>query len=97
VTTDGQFVHGAFFNHTFRAKPEVVRFQVYQPDTENLEVRLVCKQKMDSTWLENLSNEIRAQFGASMRVSLLQVDDIALTPAGKHRFIISDVKPDFAS
>jgi phenylacetate-CoA ligase len=97
VTADGKFIDGWFFFHTLGTKPEVLRFQVYQPDREHLEVRLVCKQQVDSTWLENLSNEIRAYFGAPMRVSLLQVDDIALTRAGKHRFIISDVKPDFAS
>jgi phenylacetate-CoA ligase len=97
VTADGQFILGWFFPEIIGTKPEVVRFQVYQPDRENLEVRLVCKQQVGSTWLENLSNEIRAHIGASMRVSLLQVDDIALTPAGKHRWIVSDVKPDFAS
>jgi len=97
VTTDGQLVHGCFFVVILGIRPEVLRYQVYQPDREHLEVRLVCKQQVDSTWLENLSNEIRAHFGASTRVSLLQVDDIALTPAGKHRVVISDVRPDLAA
>jgi phenylacetate-CoA ligase len=97
VTTDGQLVHGCFFVVILGIKPEVRRYQVYQPDREHLEVRLVCNQQVDATWLENLSNEIRAHFGAPMQVSLLQVDDIALTPAGKHRLVISDVKPDLAS
>jgi hypothetical protein len=30
-----------------------------------------------------------------MSITLRVVDDIALTPAGKHRYIISDVTPDF--
>jgi phenylacetate-CoA ligase len=97
VTTDGQFVHGGFFGRTFRSRPEVVRFQVYQPDKEHLEVRFICKQSVDDAWRENLLNELQEHLGMSVRVSLLQVDDIALTPAGKHRFIISDVEHDFAS
>ena len=97
LTADGQFVYGAFFARLFQDRPEVLRFQVYQPDRERLEVRLVCKQDVDPEWLDTVRAKIQAQFGASMKISLLQVDDIALTPAGKHRFIVSDVEPDFAS
>jgi phenylacetate-CoA ligase len=95
VTADGRFIDGWFFFDTLGTKPEIRRFQVYQPDRDHLEVRLIFKQQVDATWLENLSNEIRAQFGPPIQISLLQVDDIALTPAGKHRFVISDVKHDF--
>jgi phenylacetate-CoA ligase len=95
VTADGQFVHGEFFAYTFRVRPEVVRYQVYQPDREYLEVRLVCKHNVDSTWLDGVRAEIQARFGESMRVSIRVVDRIELTPAGKHRFIISDIRPDF--
>jgi phenylacetate-CoA ligase len=95
VTADGQFVHGAFFEYIFMFKPEVFRYQVYQPDKKHLEVRLVCKQKVDSAWLAQVHNELQTRFGANMQISLQVVDEIKLTPAGKHRFIISDVKPDF--
>lgn len=96
VTADGQFVHGEFFAYTFRIKPEVVRYQVYQPDRKHLEVRLVCKQDVGSAWLEGVRDELQARFGEAMQISLQVVDDIELTPAGKHRFIISEVKPDFS-
>jgi phenylacetate-CoA ligase len=95
VTVEGQFVHGAVFARIFRSKPQVARYQVYQSDKKHLEVRLVCRQDVDSVWLENLRNEIQARFGKSMQISLQLVDHIELTPAGKHRFIISEVKPDF--
>ncbi len=94
VTADGQFVHGEFFAYTFRVKPEVARYQIYQPDRQHLVVRLVCKQPVDSAWLENVRRELQARFGESMHISLDVVDHIELTRAGKHRFIISDVRPD---
>lgn len=95
VTGDGQFVHGEFFAYTFRVKPEVVRYQVYQPDKNHLEVRLVCNQQVSETWLNNTRAEIQNRFGESTQISLQLVDQIQLTPAGKHRYIISEVKPDF--
>jgi phenylacetate-CoA ligase len=96
LTADGRFVYGGFFTRLFRLRPEVTRFQVYQPNRESLEVRFICNQEVGDTWLEELHNAIQEHFGASMRITLLQVDDIALTPAGKHRFIISDVEPEFS-
>jgi hypothetical protein len=68
---------------------------VYQPDKEHLKVRLVCKQEVDSAWLEEVRGELKVRFGERMQISLQVVDDIELTPAGKHRFIISEVKPNF--
>lgn len=77
-----------------RYKPEVYQYQLYQSDREHLEVRLVCKQRVDSTLLENIRNELQPCFGESMHLSVKLVDRIEPTPAGKHRFIISEVKPD---
>jgi phenylacetate-CoA ligase len=96
VSADGQFVHSEFFAYTFRVKPEVIRYQVYQPDREHLEIRLVCAQEMPEAWIEGVRREIQERFGASMHISMEIVDHIELTPAGKHRYIISEVVPDFA-
>jgi phenylacetate-CoA ligase len=95
VTCEGHFVHGGYFPHTFRLWPEIARYQVYQPDRNHLEVRLVCNCPCDSSWLASIRNELLKCFGTDMQISVKIVDDIPLTPAGKHRFIISDVKPDF--
>jgi phenylacetate-CoA ligase len=97
VTADGRFVHGGYFPHTFRNWPEIFRYQVYQSDMKHLEVRLICKRDVDSLWLENLRKEIQHRFGEDMQIEIKLVDHFELTRAGKHRFIISDVKPDFVN
>ena len=96
VTPDGQFVHGGFFPHTFRHWPEIFRYQIYQPGRGRLEVRLVCRSDAGSSWLEEVRAALRARFGPRMKITFDIVDEIELTPAGKHRYIISDVKPDFS-
>lgn len=95
VTADGQFVHGEFFAYLFRVQPQVARYQVHQPDKEHLEVRLVCRQPVDQAWLDRMHQELQTRFGQSMHISLCVVDNIELTAAGKHRYIVSEVKPDF--
>ncbi len=96
VAADGRFVHSEFFAYTFRVKPEVARYQVYQPDPAHLEVRLTCNQPVTDAWLDGVRAEIQTRFGPGTAISLQVVDEIALTPAGKHRYIISEVRPDFA-
>jgi len=95
VTADGHFVHGGYFPHTFREWPEIKEYQVYQPNKASLEVRIVCGKRVDSVWLERLRAEVQNRFGPGTRIVISIVDNIPLTKAGKHRFIISDVKPDF--
>ncbi|HET89921.1 MAG TPA: phenylacetate--CoA ligase family protein [Chloroflexi bacterium] len=95
VASDGQFVHGEFFAYTFRVKPEVVRYQVHQTDRHHLDVKIVCREPVSDVWLDGVRAEIQARFGESMHISLQVVDKIELTPAGKHRYIISEVNPDF--
>jgi phenylacetate-CoA ligase len=95
VAADGRFVHSLALAYVFRVRPEVVRYQVHQPDREHLNIRLVCNQPVNSAWLDNARAEIQARFGQATQVSIELVDQIALTPAGKHRHIISEVRPDF--
>jgi phenylacetate-CoA ligase len=95
VSADGQFVHGGLFAYLLRVNPDVLRYQVYQPDKGRLQVRLVCTQAVSQDWLAETRAEIQRHFGKSTQVVFRLVDQIELTPAGKHRYIISDVKPTF--
>ncbi len=97
VSADGRFVHGGYFPHTFREWPEIKRFQVYQPDQKHLEISLVSTQPLSTEWLNRLRTEIQGCFGSEMNINFHLVDEIKLTAAGKHRIIISDIKPDFLS
>lgn len=97
VSAEGKFIHSEFFAYTFRVKPEIVRYQVQQPDPAHLDIHLVCNRAVDDTWLDRVRAEIQARFGPTTQISLQIVDRIELTPAGKHRYIISQVNPDFVS
>lgn len=97
VSADGRFVHGGYFPHTFREWPEIKRYQVYQPDQFHLEISLVCVQAPATEWLDRLRAELQGRFGSEMQINFHLVDEIQLTPAGKYRVAISDIKPQFVS
>jgi phenylacetate-CoA ligase len=95
VSADGKFVHSLSLAYVFRIRPEVLRYQVHQLDREHLDIHLVCSQPVDAAWLDGVRAEIRTHFGQATQILIHVVDRIELTRAGKHRHIISDVKPDF--
>ena len=94
VTASGKFIVGSFINSIFWEKPEVVQFQVYQKSRKHLKVIMVCKKKVSSAFLDNIANELKAHLGNEIEIDLSVVDQIELTPAGKHRYVISEVNPD---
>jgi hypothetical protein len=93
VTASGQLVHPEFIDEFFSRRQEVGRYQVYQPDQNHLEVRLVGGA-VSPMLLNDISSGLNARFGEAMEVSVCLVDGIPLTQAGKHRPIISDVSPE---
>ncbi len=95
ASADGQFVHSEFFAYLFRVRPEVIRYQIHQPDCTHLKVNLVLAQEVSKSWFERVRSEIQDCFGPAMQISFQIVDCIDLTPAGKHRYVISDVAPEF--
>jgi len=95
VTSEGQFVHNTYFLSVFNVRPEVIRFQVFQPDRNRLDIRLECNQSVSQEWLNALTDQVRYRFGQATQITIHVVDKIELTTSGKLRFVISEVEPDF--
>ena len=95
VKPNGNSVHWAIVYFIIMSNlQEVHSYQAYQPDRNHLEIRLVSSEKIDPARLENTRNEIQPIFGDEMNISVIQVDSIEPSKAGKRHFIISDIKPD---
>jgi phenylacetate-CoA ligase len=95
VTPDGLFIHPGCLGRPIRERPEVVRYQAHQTDERHITVRLVCSKDVDQVWLEGMRRDLQDRLGSGMHISLETVDEIPLTSAGKHRFIISEISPPF--
>jgi hypothetical protein len=74
---------------------EIQQYQVVQRNRRNLEVRLVCQERVDQSLLERIREELQPLFGESMQITFKLIDHVDLSPSGKLRNVISEVKPDF--
>jgi len=76
------------------ATPGVLEWQVRQTALDRLVIQLVTAPDCDrAATTERLCAAARARLGATVQVEVRFVDEIALTPAGKLRFIINEVAP----
>jgi phenylacetate-CoA ligase len=72
--------------------PGVHQLQIYQPDRESIEARVVP----DARWSEEAARLLTArchELLGPMRVSIVLRDEIPVSPSGKYRFAISEVSP----
>ena len=94
VTPAGRKVHGAFFNHfePFYRAAWLSRFQVHQPERDRLELRVVVERSPTAQEREQLIAELVRGLGP-MRISIEEVDELALTATGKFRVVTSALDP----
>jgi phenylacetate-CoA ligase len=94
IRPDGHHVYYWSTAVPLMTKHEIYQYQIYQPDQQHLEVRLVCRQRVGPNYLENIRKELQPLFGDAMDISVKLVEDITPAKSGKRLFLISDVKPD---
>jgi phenylacetate-CoA ligase len=88
-TPQGERIHGEWFTHLFYGRDDVERFQVHQTSLDRVEVRTVGTATEAD--LAPLLAGVRERMGEGVVVAWANVDAIAPTASGKHRFTLSDV------
>jgi phenylacetate-CoA ligase len=92
-TPDGRKVPGEFFPHLLKEFPCVRRFQVVQTAADRITLKLVVEGGFTLADHDLLLREIRNCVGTAVEVAFELVDDIPLTPAGKHRVVVREIPP----
>lgn len=88
-TPDGRHVPGEFFVYAMLDWPDVMQWQVVQIARDCVQVRLVVPQPWTQERREKLTAKVQSKAGTSMRVEIVEVDEIAPTRSGKRRLTIS--------
>jgi phenylacetate-CoA ligase len=89
VTRDGRTVPGEFFPHFLKDFSAVRRFQVIQSSPDDILLRLVLGPSWSQTDQARVEAEVRKVIGPRCRFTIEVVNDIPLTPAGKHRVVVN--------
>jgi len=88
----GEMVTGTFWTLLLRSRPGVEQFQVFQPDYEQLEIRLVVNPEYERPTTEKyFRGRIAEQFVEAPLVDFSYPGKIHPLKSGKHRFVISEV------
>lgn len=93
-TPQGQIVHGQLFTHIIEQSEEVKQFQIYQADRKAIQIRIVpfsSQEDIPETWMRK---QILEKVNGSLDLQFHYLEEIEQTPAGKYRWIVSDVAAD---
>jgi phenylacetate-CoA ligase len=87
---DGRRIAGEFFPHLLKDFAAIRRFQVVQERIDCVQLRLVAPD-LDSQSRREIEASVGTALGPAMRLELLMVEEIPLTPAGKLQVVINRV------
>ena len=90
-TPDGRFLPGEFIVYAFLKGNGIERYQVVQRQLDALDVNVVRGEGFDEQAMEQITCELRSKLGEQLTVRIHYVDQIPLTPSGKHRVTISEL------
>jgi phenylacetate-CoA ligase len=93
VAADGTIMHALAVIYVLRAIEGVERFKCVQHSMREMEVLVVPGAGWKPDAAQKIINGLRARLGEEVAVKLELVDDIAPEASGKHRYVVSHVKP----
>lgn len=87
---DGGFVSGEYLTLTFNFVEGVDNFQIRQDSYDVITMFMVVNDAFEKLRVESEKREkFKSLFGAGIEVKFVYVDQIPLTPTGKHLFTVS--------
>jgi len=90
-TPSGKTIPGELFPHLFKEFSHINRFQVKQTRLNQLEINLIVTEDFSAQDQAKMTQEINKYSNNELALIFNIVDDIPLTPSGKHRVTICEV------
>lgn len=89
---NGQYVHGQFFTHLVVFEKGISKYQIIQHSLNRITIKLITSNEYNKSKTESMLNAgIIQVLGDNVNINYEYVSKIALTPSGKHRWIISEL------
>ena len=91
-TPDGRYVPGEYIVYAFLGVTGIRRYQVVQKRLDAFDIMLVRDCHFDESVIELMRNELVKVIGDGVTLNFHYADDLPLTPSGKHRVTVSEVR-----
>jgi len=90
-TKSGVELGGPFFPHLLKDYKGIEKFQVIQKSLDSIDLIYIINVDFHGDELASIETEIKRYTGEELDIRFKQVENIALTKAGKHRVTISEL------
>jgi phenylacetate-CoA ligase len=95
VTGDGLILPPSTLSLAFKNQMNIEKSQIVQESRNKLNIKIIKRPGYSEKDTNLLLNELRSIVGANTNIEFEFINDIPLTKAGKYRWIISKISPDF--
>lgn len=93
VTADGRVMHALAVIYVLRATPGVAQFKIIQHAIDRIEVNVVPDAGWrDEAW-QSVVSSLKARLGATCHIECRLCEQIPAERSGKHRYVVSHVRP----
>jgi len=89
ITPSGKLV--GRLDHVFKGAKNLIEAQIFQPDTENVILRIVPDQFFKQSDADSILNKLQKRLGEPMHLEIEQLTFIPRTENGKLKTVISEV------
>jgi len=90
-TPNGNYLGGTFWTILLRKRKGIERFQVIQEKIDEITIAFIPTEEFTDDTRRYIIDKVREAGGPEMKVKFEPGPDLALTPAGKFRFVISKI------
>ncbi|MBK9470568.1 MAG: phenylacetate--CoA ligase family protein [Gammaproteobacteria bacterium] len=93
VRADGTIMHALSIIYVLREQEQIREFKFIQHETRRVQVLIVPRAGWNEESARRVVAGLQARLGQDCAVEISLVDDIAPEASGKHRYVVSHVKP----
>lgn len=91
IAQDGTVMHGLVLIYVLRDMPQIKAFKIVQESLDLTCVQVVTENKLDAATIEQITIAFQSRLGATVKIQVDNVTEIAAEKSGKFRYVISKV------
>ena len=92
VTSTGRYISTSMLNMHDETYDHIKQFQLYQKEPGKVVFRFIPKESCSEQVVQDMKARFLPKLGDDVELKMERVEDITLTPRGKHRLLVQEMK-----